>query len=956
MSGKVPSSPKKEMGSPHKRPSLTGATEEDGEPEFNWDDYLESTQSESVPATAFAHVEHSLESGLRPGMKLEVPLSSADGGTSNGSGGNVYWLASVVTTCGPLLSLRYLGYGADRSADFWCDVGTNEVHPLGWCARNHKPLKPPPAILEKHLDWEKLLSDELESAVTVPAYVLEMKGSAPIDQIQPGMKLLVLEEENPLNGWAASVLKNVGGRLLLRYDGCDDPQWDLWLFYLSHRVKPLDTPSHGNQSYRPPQCIESLHPLDEWKQILRESMDEAQKYNSKILANILQPPVPLCEHTFEVGQKVELLHPVSRREACPATVTATLASGQWFLVQVDDLRHPAEAPPLVRCCHSRSQTLLPAGWAQEHGLPLLAPPGYTCETFSWDEYLRSCAAKAAPRSCFHLEEDTLGFEPNQKLEVVSSKNPNELCVGTVERVCPPLVWVRLEDGTEGGTSVVLPLRSQQLFPVGWCGSNGWPLRAPRDWPPPRRPSVQPPLRRTSGTAAPSSAAGTEATSKKSGSVEAKSGWCPVLHLNHRCFSGPLLSKGRLAELPRQTGPGPVALVLREVLAQLIGVAYKPSRVLAILQLRGSPTPGMHQQTLKAKYKGKTYRATVETVRSSGEVGAFCRSICAKLECCPNLFGPTSFGESACPDNCAGLTKTKYAYNFVRKRHKRQLALRKAKQARSESPASGANGSSGGSLGDPSEVKTSRVDAPEPATEKVVAPSKEVNAGSGSSTTSTAAPAAVKKSERLSNRLAARPPNRIGHRSPGRPPKSANRQSSAATSNGSPAPPPSDDRPGVRTRGARLPDFKTLNLDLRWQKPLRARLLSNKKPQQQTSRSDTPDSMSSEGTAESVPELPSRSSSSSSASVQSQPKPQIPHLCLDSNPLEWSVGDVARFVAGTNCAPLVRVLQEQEIDGQALLLLTLPLVQEFLELQLAPAVQFCQLLERIKLAFYLQYAK
>lgn len=945
----MPCSPKKEVGSPHKRPSLTGATEEDGEPEFHWDDYLESTQSESVPATAFAHVEHSLESGLRPGMKLEVPLSSADGGASNGSGGNVYWLASVVTTCGPLLSLRYLGYGADRSADFWCDVGTNEVHPLGWCARNHKPLKPPPAILEKHLDWEKLLSDELKSAVTVPAYVLEMKGSAPIDQIQPGMKLLVLEEENPLNGWAASVLKNVGGRLLLRYDGCSDPHWDLWLFYLSHRVKALDTPSHGDQNYRPPQCIESLHPLDEWKHILRESMDEAQKYNSKILANILQPPVPLCEHTFEVGHKVELLHPVSRREACPATVTATLASGQWFLVQVDDLRHPTEAPPLVRCCHARSQTLLPVGWAQEHSLALMVPPGYTCETFSWDEYLKSCGAKAAPRSCFHLEEDTLGFEPNQKLEVVSSKNPNELCVGTVERVCPPLVWVRLEDGSEGGTSVVLPLRSQQLFPVGWCGSNGWPLRVPHDWPPPRRPSLPSPLRRASGTAAPLSAASTEATSKKSGSMEAKSGWCPALHLNHRCFSGPLLSKGRLAELPRQTGPGPVALVLREVLAQLIGVAYKPSRVLAILQLRGSPTPGMHQQTLKAKYKGKTYRATVETVRSSGEVGAFCRSICAKLECCPNLFGPTSFGESVCPDNCAGLTKTKYTYNFVRKRHKRQLALRKAKQARSESPASGANGSSGGSMGDLSEAKTNRVSAPEPATEKGAAPSKEANI-------STAVPAAVKKSERLSNRLAARPPNRIGHRSPGRPPKSANRQSSTAVSNGSSAPPPSDDRPGVRTRGARLPDFKTLNLDLRWQKPLRARLLPSKKLQQQTSRSDTPDSMSSEGTAESAQELPSRSSSASSASVQSQPKPQIPHLCLDSNPLEWSVGDVARFVAGTNCAPLVRVLQEQEIDGQALLLLTLPLVQEFLELQLAPAVQFCQLLERIKLAFYLQYAK
>ncbi|KAH8022165.1 hypothetical protein HPB51_022298 [Rhipicephalus microplus] len=101
----------------------------------------------------------------------------------------------------------------------------------------------------------------------------------------------------------------------------------------------------------------------------------------------------------------------------------------------------------------------------------------------------------------------------------------KLCVGTVERICPPLVWVHLEDGSEGGTSVVLPLRSQQLFPVGWCGSNGWPLRKPRDWAPPHHPPALSPLRRGSGGAAApsSSAAATDTNSKKSSSVEAKSG-------------------------------------------------------------------------------------------------------------------------------------------------------------------------------------------------------------------------------------------------------------------------------------------------------------------------------------------------------------------------------------------------------------------------------------------------
>ena len=46
---------------------------------------------------------------------------------------------------------------------------------------------------------------------------------------------------------------------------------------------------------------------------------------------------------------------------------------------------------------------------------------------------------------------------------------------------------------------------------------------------------------------------------------------------------------------------------------------------------------------------------------------------------------------------------------------------------------------------------------------------------------------------------------------------------------------------------------------------------------------------------------------------------------------------------------------QEIDGQALLLLTLPDVQEHLDLKLGPAVKLCHHVERVKVAFYEQFA-
>ena len=78
-------------------------------------------------------------------------------------------------------------------------------------------------------------------------------------------------------------------------------------------------------------------------------------------------------------------------------------------------------------------------------------------------------------------------------------------------------------------------------------------------------------------------------------------WCPKIYFNHRCFSGPYLSKGRIAELPKSVGPGPVTLVMKEVLSMLINVAYKSSRVLRELQMDGDPDPSLHQQVLKAKY-------------------------------------------------------------------------------------------------------------------------------------------------------------------------------------------------------------------------------------------------------------------------------------------------------------------------------------------------------------------
>lgn len=74
--------------------------------------------------------------GFVPGMKLEcMDRTSLETDT--------YWVATVVMASGPLLLLRYDGYEDDRSGDFWCDAASDDLQPIGWCARNNTILIPP---------------------------------------------------------------------------------------------------------------------------------------------------------------------------------------------------------------------------------------------------------------------------------------------------------------------------------------------------------------------------------------------------------------------------------------------------------------------------------------------------------------------------------------------------------------------------------------------------------------------------------------------------------------------------------------------------------------------------------------------------------------------------------------------------------------------------------------------
>ncbi|NWV22067.1 SMBT1 protein, partial [Origma solitaria] len=814
------------------------------EMEFNWDEYLEDTGATAAPHGSFKHVDTSLQNGFAPGMKLEVAVKSDQ---------NTYWVATIITTCGQLLLLRYDGYGEDRKADFWCDILTADLHPIGWCEQNKKILKVPEGIKDKIPDQEEFLQRVLKGACSAPANLLEglHRGKNPLDLIAPGSRLELQNIRDSLEAWIVNVVENVGGRLKLRYEGLEDSdKFDQWLFYLDPFLHQVGWAAQHGYSLQPPSAIRSLRSEADWQEILKKVKEEEEE--SSVPTDLFKDKPVIGVHSFSEGMKLEAVDPMAPFVISPATVLKVY-NDKYFLIEVDDLR--PERPSSQRyICHVNSAGIFPVQWSLKNGLHLSPPPGYPGQDFDWADYLKQCGAEAAPQSCFPSLTSDHGFKENMKLEAVNPVDPEEVCIATVTKLKDSYLWLQLEGSKKPVPECIVSVESMNIFPVGWCETNGYQLRPPRKAIVNKQKKiavVQPEKQILSSRTVHDGLKNQELNSSDSVVINGKY-CCPKIYFNHRCFSGPYLNKGRIAELPQSVGPGNCVLVLKEVLTLLINAAYKPSRVLRELQLDEEAAWHGHGETLKAKYKGKSYRATVEVVRTADRVADFCRKTCIKLECCPNLFGPQMVLDK-CSENCSVLTKTKYTHYYGKRKNKR--------------------------IGRP--------------------PGGHSNLE-----------VAMKKP----NKRRKRRKHFFVHKK---------KRSSTSVDNT-----PAGSPQGSGAEEEDDQDESELSHSLAQDRDKRKRKLRTFSFSDDENKPPSPKDIKME-----VAEK----------------------LQLDSNPLEWSVADVVRFLKSTDCAPLARIFLDQEIDGQALLLLTLPTVQECMDLKLGPAIKLCHHIERVKLAFYQQFA-
>ncbi|KAG9511418.1 Oxysterol-binding protein-related protein 5, partial [Fragariocoptes setiger] len=193
----------------------------------------------------------------------------------------------------------------------------------------------------------------------------------------------------------------------------------------------------------------------------------------------------------------------------------------------------------------------------------------------------------------------------------------------------------------------------------------------------------------------------------------ESAWCSRIYFNHKCFSGPALSKGKICSLPQYVGPGPLRLVMEEVVSKIISVAYVPPRILNELSgknfeelLASREITNTSPMMFKAKYQKRVYREELPVILDDSDVTAYCECICEHLKCCYNLFGPYQYSGDDCPGHCRGLTKSnKFMKRAIYYREKARMGefIPDAKKT----PVGASNNSSGGTVKHKNSAKTSR---------------------------------------------------------------------------------------------------------------------------------------------------------------------------------------------------------------------------------------------------------
>ncbi|XP_078203912.1 lethal(3)malignant brain tumor-like protein 4 isoform X9 [Callithrix jacchus] len=192
---------------------------------FVWMDYLKACKLQNAPKKLFRNRSPNgpMPKEFQVGMKLEAV---------DRKNPSLVCVATIADIVEDRLLVHFDNW--DDSFDYWCDVNSPYVQPVGWCQENGRTLIAPQGYPDpENFSWTEYL--EATQTNAVPAKVFKMRLP---HGFLPNMKLEVVDKRNPRLIRVATIVDVDDQRVKVHFDGWDH-KYDYWVEADSPDIHPI---------------------------------------------------------------------------------------------------------------------------------------------------------------------------------------------------------------------------------------------------------------------------------------------------------------------------------------------------------------------------------------------------------------------------------------------------------------------------------------------------------------------------------------------------------------------------------------------------------------------------------------------------------------------------------------------------------------------------------------------
>lgn len=311
---------------------------------FVWTRYLEQEKAAEAPARLFKNPFPAIKNNFRVGMKLEGidPMHQSK-----------FCVLSVVEVIGYRIRLHFDGYS--ECFDFWQDIDSAFIFPVGFCEKMGKTLQPPKGFTVEEFSWPTYL--KLTKAVPAPKNLFS---NQPVQSVTPnlfrvGSKLEAVDKKNSSLICVASVADTLGDKVLIHFDSWED-NYDYWCDMTSPFIHPVGYCEENELVLSPPADWKDVSAFT-WEKYLTKTKSQA------VPARAFKPHQPIA---FESGMKVEV---VDKRNPLLVRV-ASIIEVENYMVKI---HFDGWSDIYDYWLEDDSPDIHPPGWCAKTGHPLVPP-------------------------------------------------------------------------------------------------------------------------------------------------------------------------------------------------------------------------------------------------------------------------------------------------------------------------------------------------------------------------------------------------------------------------------------------------------------------------------------------------------------------------------------------------------------------------------------------------------